>query len=241
MEREASVPKIVPIVEGDGEVTAVPVLFRKLLGEMQRYDIQVAPPKNAHGRANLQKAEGLERFVRYAWKERDCGAIVILLDAEGECPVEIARDFSRRISAMGVIHTVVIVCAARMYETWFLASFETLVGKDLNGRQGLIKSKTIPEEIESVRSPKSWITDCFPKGRAYKETEDQEALSQLLDISLVKGRSRSFRRLCQALREALDAIDKDEKIVTPHFPDDPDNTDTHDTSAKTQAKKRKGR
>lgn len=234
-------PKIVPIVEGDGEVTAVPILFRKLLGEMQRYDIQIAPPKNAHGIANLQKAEGLEKFVRHAWKERDCGAIVILLDADNECPVEVAKDFSRRISAMGVIHTVVIVCAARMYESWFLASFETLVGKELNGRSGLVKSKTPPAEIESIRSPKAWLNDCFPKGRAYKETEDQEALSQLLDSSLVKERSRSFRRLWQALSEALDAIDKNKKIVTPHFSDDTDDAGTHDTSAKSQAKKRKGR
>jgi hypothetical protein len=32
-------PKIVPIVEGAGEVNAVPILCTKLLYERQRYDI----------------------------------------------------------------------------------------------------------------------------------------------------------------------------------------------------------
>ena len=239
IELEACVLKIVPIVEGDGEVTAVPVLLKKLLSEIGRYDIQIAPPKNAHGRANLQKAEGLEKFVKHAWKERDCGAIVILLDAENECPVDVARDFSNRIIAMGVIHTVVIVCAARMYETWFLASLETIIGKDLNGRPGLTKEKSLPAIIESINSPKSWLNDCLPIGRAYKETQDQEPLTQLLDVSLVRERSRSFRRLCQALNEALAAIDNGSKIVTPFFSDSTPELTTRSSLSAVGKKKKK--
>jgi len=49
------VPKIIPIVEGDGEVTAVPALLRKILVQATRYDIQIARPKNANGRGNLLK------------------------------------------------------------------------------------------------------------------------------------------------------------------------------------------
>lgn len=212
-------PKIVPIVEGDGEMTATPVLFRKLLDEMNRYDIQVASPKNAHGRGNLQKTDGLERFVKYAWKEPDCGAIFILLDSEDECPREIARNFSQRIETLGVLYPVVIACAKRMYETWFLASIETIVGKDLNGRPGLTNKNLAISDAESIKSPKGWLNRLFPPGRAYRETADQEALTRLLDTSLAKERSRSFRRLCHALEQALEAINTGSKIVTPSFTD----------------------
>jgi hypothetical protein len=211
-------PKIVPIVEGDGEVTAVPVLLRKLLGEMNRYDIQVVTPKNAHGRTNLQVAGGLEKFVRYAWKERDCGAIFILLDAANQCPRDIAQDFCTRVQRLGVLFPVVIVCADHMYETWLIASLETIAGKDLDSRPGLPTGLTPPEDVETVKSAKSWLNSYFPEGRAYKETEDQLAMTRLLDTALVHQRSRSFRRLRHAVEEAVEAIDQNFKNVTPSFP-----------------------
>jgi hypothetical protein len=170
---EATVPRIVPIVEGDGEVPAVPALLRKVLGYFDRYDIQIARPKNANGRGNLTKEGGLERFVQYAWKEPDCGAILIMIDSEGECPRDIAMALSRRVHAMGVIFPVFIVVAHYMYETWFLASIATIAGhRDLpSGLQS-------PEDAELIGNPKAWINENLPQGRAYKETQDQEAMTR---------------------------------------------------------------
>lgn len=195
-------PKIVPIVEGDGEVPAVPALLRRILGAAMRYDIQVARPKNANGRGNLTKVGGLERFIRYAWKEPDCGAILVLLDSEGECPRDIARGFSKRIIAMGVIFPVVIVVAHRAYEAWILASISTVAGH-LDLAEGLEP----PADAESIRHPKAWINANFPQGRAYKETQDQEAMTHLMDIGLA-SQTRSFRRFLHAVDEAVDAIDR---------------------------------
>ena len=56
-----SMPKIVPIVEGDGEVEAVPALLSKLLAEMQRFDIYVGDIANAHGCGNLTRPGRWER------------------------------------------------------------------------------------------------------------------------------------------------------------------------------------
>jgi hypothetical protein len=204
-------PKIVPIVEGDGEVTAVPLLLRNILTRDMRYDVQIAQPKNANGRGNLTKAGGLERFIRYAWKERDCGAILILLDAENECPENIARDFSRRAEAIGVLFPVVIVVAKRMFEAWILASISTIAGR-LDLPSGLIP----PADVEAVPNPKSWIDQHFPRGRAYKETQDQEAMTALMDLGLASS-SRSFRRLEHGMQEALTAIDTGTKTITPCF------------------------
>lgn len=204
-------PKIVPIVEGDGEVTAVPVLLRKILTRDLRFDVQIARPKSANGRTNLIKEGGLERFIKYAWKERDCGAILILLDAENECPEDIARNFSKRVEALGVIFPVVIVVAKRMYEAWILASISTI-----SGRLDLPSGLTPPADVEDVPNPKKWIDERFPPGRAYKETQDQESMTVLMDLTLAAS-ARSFQRLEHGVQEALAAIDAGTTIVTPHF------------------------
>lgn len=204
-------PKIVPIVEGDGEVPAVPALLRKILGAAMRYDIQVARPKNANGRGNLTKEGGLERFIRYAWKEPDCGAILVLLDSEGECPRDIAREFSERIVAMGVLFPVVVVIANKAYEAWLVASISTMAGH-LDLPEGLEP----PANAETIGHPKAWINENFPHGRAYKETQDQEALTHLIDIGLA-SRTRSFQRLLHAVDEAINAIDEGVRSVTPAF------------------------
>ena len=202
-------PEIVPIVEGDGEVTAVPSLLRKILLRAQRYDIQVARPKNANGRGNLTKVGGLEKFVKYSWKERDCGAILILIDAENECAELVARDFSNRVEAMGIVFPVVIVVAKRMYETWIVASIATIAGH-LDLPAGL----TPPLDVRRVSNPKAWIDRHFPRGRAYKETQDQEAMTHLMDLDLASS-TRSFQRLIHAVQQALDAMDAGSRVVTP--------------------------
>ncbi len=211
-------PKIVPIVEGPGEVEAVPALLWKLLAERDRYDIQVETPQNAHGCGNLTKPGGIERFVQNAWTKRDCGAVLVLVDADKKCPVEMAADFARRILALGVRFPVVIVIAKCEYEAWFLASLETIAGVPLEGGYALPAGLTYAGEVETHAGVKGWITDQFPQGRIYKETIHQASMTKLLDRERVRQRSRSFRRLCHALEQAVEAIDQNLRIVTPELP-----------------------
>jgi hypothetical protein len=124
-------PKIVPLVEGKGEVTEFPKLLYRLLYENQRYDIQVAAPKNAHGCDNLKKLDGLEKFLCIAAIEPGCSAILILMDADGDCPQKLAQDFARRVQSIGSRFLTVIVIARCEYEAWFLASLDTIVGQPL--------------------------------------------------------------------------------------------------------------
>jgi len=181
------------------------------LGESLRYDIHIAKPKNANGRGNLTKEGGLERFIKYAWKEPDCAAILILIDAENECPIDIATELSKRVEVMGILFPVVIVVANHMYECWFLASIETIAG-----HLGLPTDVESPADVEAIGNPKAWINQRLPHGRVYKETQDQEAMTHLLDMGLAK-RSRSFQRLLHAVDQAVQAIDANANIVTPAF------------------------
>lgn len=208
-------PKIVPIVEGPGEVEAVPALIWKLLAEMERYDIQVGDVQNAHGCGNLTVSGGVERFVGNAWKKHDCGAVLILMDAEEQCAMQLATDFSRRILAMGVRFPVATVIAKCEYEAWFLASLETITGESFGNRQGLPVGLLYPGEVEERVGVKGWITRQLSEGRIYKETLDQVAMTRLIDLERARQRSRSFRRLCHAVKQAVNAIDTGQVIVTP--------------------------
>lgn len=83
--------KIVPIVEGDGEVRAVPALLHKVMQHHQRYDLQVALPKNAHGKGALTRPGGIEQFLELAYREPGCAGVLVMLDADDDCPLELWR------------------------------------------------------------------------------------------------------------------------------------------------------
>ena len=175
--------------------------------------------KNANGNSNLTKSGGVEGFVKRAWMERDCAAILILMDADKHCALHIATDLSQRIIAMQSKVPVAIVIANCEYEAWFLASLETIAGQDLEGRPGLPTGLTHPGEVESLVGVKGWLTRQLPEGRIYKPTQDQLAMTRLIDTEKARHRSRSFRRLCHALAETVAAIDSGQRIVTPVIAD----------------------
>lgn len=205
--------KIVPIVEGDGEVRAVPTLLHKVMHHHQRYDLQVAPPKNAHGKGALTRPGGIERFLELAYREPGCVGVLVMLDADDDCPLELARRLSSRAAQARFPTVFVVPC--RIYETWFLACAETLSGCDLDGRPGLQLGLYAPEEVEQASGPKNWLSNKMPEGRSYKETEDQLCLTRPIDIEQAYKRSRSFRRLMHAVEELLQAVDEQRILVTP--------------------------
>lgn len=216
-------PKLVPIVEGDGEVEALPLLLRHLFSEVyQTYDFEIAKPKNAHGCGSLTTSNGIERFVEYALIEPDCDAVLVLIDndaairlkeeetLEDDCAPAFAQYLAQRIHAIHPSKPVAVVVVRWEYEAWFLASLET-VGQAV----GLPAGVVYDGDVESVRSAKGWINQRVPPGQKYLETRDQVTMSALLDFDLVANRSRSFRRLKHALGEVVDACLKGEVIVTP--------------------------
>ena len=208
-------PKIVPIVEGNGEAAALPKLLYRLLHKNQRYDIHITTPKNASGCDNLKKPGGLEKFLRLAVIQADCSAILILMDADESCPETLARDFADRILAAGMPFPTAVVIANSAYEAWFLARLETIVGKPLLDGAMLPSDLIFAGDIEAKRSPKDWLKAHLPAGRGWNEKEDQPAITQMMDIELAKQNSRSFRRLCHAVEEIIAAIDGGEIVVTP--------------------------
>ena len=209
-------PKIVPIVEGPGEVEAVPALLWRLLTEMERYDIQVGDAQNAHGCGNLTVPGGVEKFVGNAWTKRDCGAVLILMDAEEQCAMQLATDFSKRIRAMGVRFPVATVIAKCEFEAWFLASLETMTGERFGNRQGLPVGLSYPGEVEQESRGQGLDHEAIA-GRAYLQGNPGSSCHDPFDrFGEARQRSRSFPSPlpCQ-VEQAVNAIDTGQVIVTP--------------------------
>jgi hypothetical protein len=86
--------KIQPIVEGHGEVEAVPILLRRPIPEAQAWRIDLGSPIR-RTRHQLMHERELTRPVRIALEQPDCGAILILFDRDDDCPAELGPRLQR--------------------------------------------------------------------------------------------------------------------------------------------------
>ena len=217
--------KLVPVVEGFGEVEAVPLLLRRLLREQFGYDerdFEIARPKNAKGCGGLISDNGIERYVKHAFKEDGCAGVIVLIDndpAEGlahrnkiddTCAPALAQYLACRVQAIHPFRPVAIIVARWEYEAWFLASLETA-----GPAVGMPADTVYRGDVESERSANGWIEKRLPPDRKYFETHDQAAMTQQLDLERVTRRSRSFRRLRHALEQLIDAYLQGQVVVTP--------------------------
>lgn len=83
--------KIYLIVEGHGEVTAAPILMRRLLWDhAQVYDLNVGSPVIRRTQSQLRREADVQAAVRLALVQPECAAVLVLFDGEDDCPVELA-------------------------------------------------------------------------------------------------------------------------------------------------------
>ncbi|WP_084166489.1 DUF4276 family protein [Stutzerimonas azotifigens] len=185
--------KIVSIVEGDGEVAAVPILLRRLAQWRtpgQFPDVQT--PIRVYKDRFLNRNEEFQRHLSLAAKK--CGAngwILVLLDADDDCPATLGEKILQRDQACVPHRPVSVVLANREYEAWFIAA-----AASLHGHRGFCSAPPDEEvDPEIPRNAKGWIRERM-NNRAYGETTDQPAFTARFDFQQAFDRSRSFRKLC---------------------------------------------
>ena len=206
---------IIPIVEGDGDEAAVPSLIRRVLDEMlHREDVLAFDPINAKGKPNLLKK--VENFVLQA-AGKYCHGILIIVDADEECPYEKAACMAKRVALVHTNVPVAIVYAKAEYETWFICSLSQHTGARIREILDIPQSMNAPDNIENISGAKGWLERGMPNDKAYKPTSHQKELTRHIDLTVTHNRSRSFRRLCHAIEELVCAMDSGAKIVTPEF------------------------
>lgn len=188
------------IVEGDGEVRALPVLLRRLAESRGIFDLRIPPPIRVHRDQFIRRDEEFRRKLLLATAKSDGGTVLILLDADDDCPVSLAVDLTRRALEVSGKSAVLAVVAQREYEAWFLAAAGSLAGK-----RGLQEGLAAATDSDAVRNAKGWLSERMPKGR-YHEVSDQPALSALFDIEQALAGSRSFRKFVKECVAAFGVV-----------------------------------
>ena len=116
---------IQPIVEGVGEIEAVPVLLRRLAAQMDVAHVPLGRPIR-RGRGHLIQREGLAKAIDVARRQTGCRGILVLFDADDLCPKTGAIPLQQEAARIAAAIPCPVVLANKEFEAWFLASLEDL-------------------------------------------------------------------------------------------------------------------
>ena len=199
--------RIQPVVEGHGEVRAVPVLLRRLLVEAHVFDIDIGKPIR-RTRSQLATEEGLARSIALARIQPNCSAILVLFDGDDDCPAELGPTAQRWADAAARNVPCAVCIAHREYEAWFLATLDSLRHNAIRADAQAHPQPERPRDAKGEMSHRML-------GRGYKPTTHQAAFSALFCLSDACKRCRSFRKLTTSLGRLLTDIGKPAAVWPP--------------------------
>ena len=189
--------RIVAIVEGHGEVLAVPTLLHRIAARVAPGETIVVSPLRVH-RSKVVGPGELEKAVALAVRRfGGDGGLLVLLDADDDCPAQLGPQLLERATAAAPNHAVSVVLAKSEYEAWFLASATTVAG-----HIGIRSGFTPPAEPEAVRNAKGYLTARMPRGKSYNPIQHQQELTRALDPDLARS-APSFDKLWREVASLL--------------------------------------
>jgi hypothetical protein len=193
------VTRIVSIVEGDGEVKALPVLLRRLHPWLApEAVVELANPIRVRKDRFLNKEDEFSRMVTLARNMAgEAGACLILLDADDDCPKALAGDIQARARQILGSRKLAVVIANREYEAWFIAGATSIAAH----RKVSLAGVQLPP-AESRRDAKGWVRAHLCHG-LYGEITDQAKMTATMDLDAAHAGSRSFRKLCTAFKSIV--------------------------------------
>jgi len=193
--------RLCSIVEGHADVEAVPVLLRRICDRILP-EIHVQIERSIRvPRFRIVRENELERAVDLAARKLGSkGGILIVLDAEDDCPATLGPELLRRARRARSDVACGLVLAKREFESWFLAGAQSLSGK-----RGLPDDLVPPPDPEAIRGAKEWLTRQMGPGRRYRETLDQPALAAFVDLTAAEA-APSFSKLCREVQRLLDEL-----------------------------------
>ncbi len=189
---------IAPIVEGHGEVEALPALLYRIAEARDCHAaLRVNPPIRVKAGSFLHNEDYFRKLVSLAAAKaaQMKGIVLLLLDCEDDCPATLGPDLLRRAQGVRADVDTLVTLAYREYETWFLTS-----ARSLRGLRGLPDDLDPPENPEAIRDAKGWL------GR-HMETNYDPIIHQLeftrrFDLEEARKNSsfdRFYRRICRFL------------------------------------------
>jgi len=179
------------VVEGRGEVEALPLLLRSRLYERRIFKEILGRPVPCHGRENALREKGLEGKVAVSAARPGCRAVFVVLDGEGDAICKLGPSLRMRSETTAGGKPVVVCLADPKFEAWLVASAESL------GLPGL--------EFRRRRDPVTLIKEALAPVKYVKPTW-QPRLSQRVDFELARNRDGSFNRLISRFDDVVDEI-----------------------------------
>lgn len=206
----SAVIQIASIVEGDGEVKALPKLLHRMTQTWPPpQGIRVAPlepPIRVRRDQFLNKPHEFNRYLALAAaKAGEEGWVLVLLDADDDCPAKKGAEILERAQQYIPYRKVSVVLANREFEAWFIAAAQSLNG--VRGFTLIPGDENLCAQAEEPRNAKGWLQERMKDN--YKEIFDQPVFAAKMSLQEAYKNSRSFRKLCTEWQMHIMNINRD--------------------------------
>jgi hypothetical protein len=160
-------------------------------------DVPILKPWRV-ARNRVVRPEILEETIRTVLKKRTgVGAVLVLLDADDDCPAELGPSLVSRARSV-TDKPVSGVVANKEFEAWFLGAIDSLrPGRDSP------RHATKSVDPESVRGAKGPLQRLLGP---YDPVKDQAKLSAKMDLNLCRQRCPSFDKLVRDVEWMVQTI-----------------------------------
>ena len=202
---------IVPIVEGQTEAGCIERLLQRIWEMLAvPFRLQVLPSSRGKRNALLDLAKPnlahkveeahakLARRLRVDSSSR--GLLLLLLDAEDDCPAELAPKLLAAAKNARSDVDISCVLAKRMLENWILGGASKLAA--VNGLPDILPAR---DQFED-RNGAVWLGEQLrsrePK-RKYKKTVDAQQFVQAMNLTECRANCPSFDKLCRELETRI--------------------------------------
>lgn len=184
--------RLVCVVEGAGEVEALPNLCARVLAALgaTSWFVDKAPIRQPRSQLVDESVpspnrpclpKGVARAMAIA-EGRGANAALVLVDSDDDCPASWAKSF---ISGYQGQLPAAAVMAVREFESWLLWAQPS----EARERAGAAN----PEAMRDAKKP---LRKIIP---GYKPTTHQLALTQKIDIAAVRAQSSSFDKFVRSI------------------------------------------
>jgi hypothetical protein len=187
--------KVSVVVEGHGDVEAVPVLVRRIAARLGVHHLEVGRPHRVP-RSKMVKHGELERVIELvARKAGPEVPILVVADADDDCPAELGPQLQARAKQQRGDRRIAVVVAKREFEAWFVAACPSLAASG-----DLVGDVAPPARPEEVSGAKEWLDRHMSRG--YSETLDQPRFAAIMDLDQA-ATAPSFRKLLRDVERLL--------------------------------------
>lgn len=184
---------IATVVEGAGEIEALPLLVRRIAGEVfGRWDVDLPRPHRLP-RGQMTTGENLRVAVRVQSARVRTGGVLVVTDADDACAVT----FADQLRELAKPVPVEVAVAVREFEAWFLAAIDSL-----RQHREVRPDAALSGDPEAPRGAKETLSALM--SRPYRETRHQPSFAMMMDLGQGR-RARSFEHLVGCVGRLLGA------------------------------------